>query len=61
MTSTTERIVLPGIETLHLKPADEVAQALTNVLKSRAHITSIRYQVGAYIEITSDSDLALTP
>lgn len=59
MTLHTERIRLPGIETLHLKPVDEVSAVLANVLKSRNSVTTLVFQVGQYIEITSESDLSV--
>lgn len=52
----TEKISIPGIENLHLKSTKEVAEVFTNVLKSKAGISSITYKVGEYIEITSLSD-----
>jgi hypothetical protein len=51
--SVTERIVIPGLQTLHNKTADEIGQALGLILKSRSNITEIRYKIGEFIELTS--------
>ena len=48
----TEKIRIPGIETLHEKEADEIAEVLSIVLRSRAHIKELRYIVGEHIELT---------
>lgn len=52
----TEKVFLPGIQYLHTKPIEEIANALAAVLKSRQNIKSLTYKLGEYIEITSDSD-----
>lgn len=49
---TVERIHLPGINALHVKTKEEIAEALSNVLKSRNNIKALRYVVGEYIELT---------
>lgn len=51
-TTETSRIRVPGIETLHEKPTDEIAEALALVLKSRSGVTEVRYVIGEYIELT---------
>jgi hypothetical protein len=48
----TETIKLPGISTLHMKPTEEIALVLTNLLKSRSNIKSITYVIGSHIELT---------
>lgn len=48
---TSEKIRIPGVESLHLKNRDEIAEVLVNVLKSRAGIKEIKYVVGKYIEV----------
>ena len=53
----TERVVLPGIETLHLKSSDEIAKTLTNLIKSKQGIKVLSYVVGSHIELTSLSDI----
>lgn len=50
-TTITERLKLPGIETLHARPVEEIAAVLTNVLKSRPGIEEIKLVVGSHIEI----------
>ncbi len=57
MTATVERIPLPGLENMD---RDDLGAALANLLKSRAGITSITYNVGSkYVEVTSESDLSV--
>lgn len=45
---------LPGIATLHMKPAEDIALALTNVFRSQPNIKEVRWVVGEYIELISD-------
>lgn len=47
---------LPGIETLHTLPAEDIAIALTNVFRSQPKITEMRWVIGEYLELTSDPD-----
>jgi hypothetical protein len=49
----TEILKLPGVTTLHLKSHAEIAAVLTNLLKSRSNITSIKYVLGSHFEIES--------
>lgn len=50
-TVETKRLNLPGIEKLHTKPTDEIAAVLTNVLKSHAGVTEVRWVLGECIEL----------
>lgn len=50
-----EKVVIPGIETLHTKSTQDIAETLTFVLKSRPNIVEFRYVIGKYIELTTDS------
>lgn len=50
-TVTTERLMIPGIETLHARPVDEIGAVLANVLKSRPGIQEFKLVVGSHIEI----------
>lgn len=59
LTFTTERVYIPGIETMHLKPIEEVAGVIANLIKSRANLTVLTFHVGKFIEITSQSDLSI--
>jgi hypothetical protein len=59
LTLTTEKIHVPGIKTLHLKPTEEVAAVLANIIKSRNAVKAITYNVGDSIEVTSESDLSV--
>lgn len=51
----TDKLVLPGIETLHLKPTIEIAEVLANVLRSRPNITRMDFIIGSHIELTTRS------
>lgn len=57
----TERVYIPGIETLHHKSTDEIAATLANVIKSRSTVRAITYVLGSHIEITSESDIVVNP
>ena len=48
----TEKLRIPGIETLHTKTVDEIAATLANVVRSRAHLLEIRWSIGEFIEVT---------
>jgi len=50
--SKTERVYPPGIEDLHKRSIDEVAQTLAHVLRSKPLITEMHYVAGQYIELT---------
>jgi GrpB-like predicted nucleotidyltransferase (UPF0157 family) len=48
-----ERIYLPGLEQLHVKPREEQAMVFVNLLKSRPNITSMYWELGReYIELS---------
>jgi hypothetical protein len=55
-TAITEQLRLPGIETLHERPAAEIGAALANVIKSRSGITSLTFVIGSHVEITYDGN-----
>jgi len=49
----TERLQLPGVEVLHGRPREEVANILaTVVLKAKKDMVEIRWVLGQYIEIS---------
>jgi hypothetical protein len=48
----TEKIKIPGIETLHDQPAKHVAEVLAMVVRSRAHVMEMKWVLGKYIELT---------
>jgi len=48
----TTRVKIPGIETLHNRTRQEIAEVLANVMKTQQDITEIKYVLGKYIEIT---------
>lgn len=50
--SITEDLRIPGVDSLHTKEKSEIAGVLTNVLKSRAGITRLVWNVGHSIELT---------
>jgi hypothetical protein len=49
--TVTEKMKVPGIETLHLKSADEIGNVLANVIKSRSGVISLVFVMGSHIEI----------
>lgn len=51
---TQEVLRLPGINTLHQKSKEEIAETLTMVLKSRANIIGLNWIVGEKIVLTLD-------
>ncbi|HLX53966.1 MAG TPA: hypothetical protein VKR58_08490 [Aquella sp.] len=59
MTSTTETLTPPGIQTLHQKDISEIADFLANIIKSRRGVTTLTYNVGHSITVTSESDLSV--
>jgi hypothetical protein len=59
MTTATEVIKTPGIETLHLKSVEEIGETIANIIKSRAGVTAITYTLGHSIQVTSQSNLAI--
>lgn len=49
----TERLRLPGVELLHTRPREEVAEVLAGiVLKAKKDIVELRWLLGQYIELT---------
>jgi len=48
-----EKVRIPGIETLHEQPSDEIGEVLAMILRSRAHVKEVRYVVGEYVELTT--------
>lgn len=52
-TIISEKVNIPGIESLHFKTRDEIAEVIVNTLKSRPLIQKISWEVGKdYIEIS---------
>jgi hypothetical protein len=51
----TEKLKMPGIETLHQKRVEEIAETLAIVLKSKAKILEMKYRVGEYLEVTYET------
>ena len=49
---TTTRIAVPGIQSLHTKPTEQIAEVLSNVLRSHSNVVEIKYVLGKYIELT---------
>ena len=47
-----ENVKLPGIEVLHTKTKEEIAEVLAMILKSRGNIVSMNYVLGKSIELT---------
>lgn len=51
----TRKVVIPGLNILHTKPIEDIAEVLALVIKSQNNIVEIRYVLGEYIELTYDS------
>jgi len=51
-TEVTEKVVVPGVEALHLRKPEEIADVLVNVMKSQANIIKFTYVLGSHFEIT---------
>lgn len=47
----TEYIRLPGLDVLHKKTKEEVAEIITNVLKSQANIVGMKWMFGTSMEL----------
>jgi len=54
--TVTDKLNIPGIKTLHTKPVDEIAAVLANLIKSRAGITKLTYNIGEDVEVTYNSN-----
>lgn len=52
----TEQVRIPGVETLHERPVEEIGIVLANLIKSRSGITKLTYVKGSHFEITSDGN-----
>lgn len=55
-TPRTEIFKVPGVETLHTKPVEEIGNVIANVLRSRSNIKSITYEIGKHFELTYNGD-----
>ena len=45
------KVTTPGLDQLHLRNFDEIAETLTNVLRSQANIQELRWKIGQGIEL----------
>lgn len=54
-TEKTHQVRIPGIEQLHTKPVEEIAEVIAMVLKSQPNIVEVRYKVGNCIELVTKS------
>ncbi len=50
---SVQKVVVPGIETLHQKSVNEIAEVLANVLRSAPNIIRVVYVTGSHIELTT--------
>lgn len=50
----TRKVLLPGIEQLHTKSIQEIAEVLANVLRMERSITKFTWEIGKHIELTVD-------
>ena len=53
-TEEVRKVRLPGIESLHQRPINEIGEVLANVLRMEANVKEMRFVVGKYIELTID-------
>ena len=49
---TTVRVAVPGIQNLHTRSTEEIAEVLSNVMRSQSNVVEIKYVLGKYIELT---------
>jgi len=52
---TTVKVAVPGVQQLHTKSTEEIAEVLSNVLRSRSNVVEIKYVLGEYIELTTQA------
>ena len=50
---TTVKVAVPGIQNLHTKSTEEIAEVLSNVMRSRNNVVEVKYVLGKYIELTT--------
>jgi hypothetical protein len=50
---TTVKVAVPGIQILHTKSTEEIAEVLSNVMRSHSNVVEMRYVLGEYIELTT--------
>ena len=50
---TTVKVAVPGIQSLHTKSTEEIAEVLSNVIRSRSNVVEVKYVLGEYIELTT--------
>ena len=56
-TQVTERVVIPGLQSLHNKTAEEIGAALALILKARSNVIEVKYRLGEFIELTTTQPL----
>ena len=54
--TVTRKLELPGIKSLHLKTTEEIAEILTNLIKSQSGLKEFKYVIGEYVEVTTTVD-----
>jgi len=50
---TTVKVAVPGIQSLHTRSTEEIAEVLSNVMRSQSNVVEIKYVLGKYIELTT--------
>jgi len=50
---TTVKVAVPGIQSLHTRPVQEIAEVLSNVMRSEPNVIEVKYVLGKYIELTT--------
>ena len=46
------KVAIPGIQSLHHRPTNEIGEVLSNAILSQANVTEVKYVLGKYIELT---------
>lgn len=49
------KVVVPGLNILHTKPVEDIAEVLALVMKSQNNIVELKYVLGEYIELTYET------
>lgn len=51
----TRKVVVPGINMLHTKKVEEIAEVLALIMKSQNNIVELRYKLGEHIELVYET------
>lgn len=51
----TRKVMIPGLNILHTKPVEDIAEVLALVIKSQNNIVELRYKIGDCIELVYET------